>query len=230
MQDSDIAQIPWLSRSTIVSFIQSHFVSLQAQVLNDEVSGEWFLHHRPIAGVAKFGSSPVTHDFVSPITETVADIRGLGVFRHREKNVTDSNLTEQTAVWLFRSQRSVNSSTNTHYDYAFVWFSGRELDPSQFAVVLTTNNRTEWHCLRSSEGDRFPARSNDTSTLGSVHFLEYASDGLHPKTSATRSVRIKSEKVYALNDVIGHLSNKGLVGEWGEHLGDVLDFVITKPK
>ena len=84
MHGSDIAQIPWLSRSTIVDFIQGHYVSLQTRILKDERSDEWFLHHRPIAAVAKFGAIPLTHEFVSPITETVADIRGLGVLIDRD--------------------------------------------------------------------------------------------------------------------------------------------------
>ena len=229
MHGSDIAQIPWLSRSTIVDFIQGHYVSLQTRILKDERSDEWFLHHRPIAAVAKFGAVPLTHEFVSPITETVADIRGLGVLIDRDRSSAISDASDQTAIWLFRSLRSANSTIETHYDYAFIRAFGNDSGPSRLSVILTTNNRTEWHCLTDSEVSRSPTRSSDTSTLGSVHFTEYASDGLHPKTSVTRSVRIKSKKSYRLDQIIEHLSSNGFDGDWGQHLLAILDFVASKP-
>jgi hypothetical protein len=229
MRDSDIAAIPWISRSTIVNYIRAHYVSLQANILKDAVSGDWFIHHRPIAAVAKFSGVPLTQAFVSPITETVGDIRGLGTYLHSEKKQASPNAIEQTAVWLFRSLRIDSNVPTVHYDYAFVRMAGVDSNALSIQVILTTNNRSEWHFLADVESAKPPSRSSDTQTLGTIHFIEYASDGLHPKKSATRSVRIKAHHAIMLSEIIDHLTSQSLVGDWGEHLPEILDYVAATP-
>lgn len=228
INDSDIRQIPWLSRSSVVSFVQGHFVSLQAWIVQDELTDQWHLHHRPIAALAHYGNSSATHNFVSPITETVADIRGLGVIRREVGHDETKTSMAQTAVWLFKSIRMAESIPSTYYDYAFVRVSGSDLEPTQFTVVLTANDRTEWHSLSAQNGAHAPHRSSETSTLGFVHFTEYASDGLHPKASATRSLRIQSKSVTTLDQIRAYLMKSELEGDWGNHLSEILDFVSAK--
>ncbi len=228
MRDADIATLPWISRSSILSYIRAHYVSLQANILKDSSSGSWYLHHRPIAGVAKFGGVPLTQSFVSPITETVGDIRGLGTYLHPDKNLASSQSTDQTAVWLFRTLRMDGTLPVVQYDYAFVRTFGADLESLQFKVILTTNNRSEWNCLPNVETARPPLRSSDTTTLGTVHFIEYASDGLHPKTSVTRSVRVKSNQVFKQVEINDYLASKNLHGDWGDHIGEILDHVAPK--
>jgi len=228
IRDADIATLPWISRSSIMSYIRAHYVSLQANILKDSSNGGWFLHHRPVAGVAKFAGVPLTQGFVSPITETVGDIRGLGTYLQQDKNRASSEATDQTAVWLFRSLRMEGTLPIVQYDYAFVRTFGVDADSLEFKVILTTNNRSEWHCLPNVETARPPLRSSDTTTLGTIHFIEYASDGLHPKTSATRSVRVKSSQVFKQIQIIDYLATKNLHGDWGDYIGEVLDYVAPK--
>ncbi len=225
MRDADIAALPWLSRSSILSFIKAHYVSLQANIQKDASSGKWFLHHRPVAGLAKFRGVPLTQNFVSPITETVGDIRGLGTYLHQE---TGRPSTDQTAVWLFRSLRMEDTVPVVHYDYAFVRTYGDDPDDLRVKVILTSNNRSEWHCLPKVETSRPPIRGSDTTTLGTVHFVEYASDGMHPKTSVTRSVRIKSTQIFKQAEIDDYLATQKLQGDWGTHLGEILDYVAPK--
>jgi hypothetical protein len=228
MRDTDIAALPWISRSSILSFIKANYVSLQANILKDASSGDWFLHHRPVAALAKFGGVPLTQTFVSPITETVGDIRGLGTYLHQPTTRSPLSTTDQTAVWLFRSLRMDNAHPVVQYDYAFVRTYGDDSEDLQVKVILTTNNRSEWYCLPKVETSRPPLRSSDTTTLGTVHFIEYANDGLHPKTSVTRSVRVKSIQAFKQVEIDDYLAKQNLHGDWGSHLGEILDYVAPK--
>ncbi len=173
MRDSDISTLPWVSRSTILSYIQGHYVSLQATVMKDrQKNGRWHLHHRPVAAVAKFGGASLTEPFVSPVTESVADIRGLGVYR-AEPTVNEPDTVDETAFGYSENTRLKRYHPFGSIRLCLVRATGDDSDPNRFRIVLTDNQFQNWHCLVDSEITRSPRRPNDASSLGTIHITEY---------------------------------------------------------
>ncbi len=116
MLPSDQRNLPTLSRSIILGFLEDHYLSLQVRILKDSVTSNWQLHHRPIAMVGRYTGLPIAQDWVNAISSTVEDIRGLGVLQIPE------GVQSQTAVLIFRAawldERGENAGVR--HEFAFI--------------------------------------------------------------------------------------------------------------
>jgi hypothetical protein len=230
ISESDKESLPLLSRSTIAEFLLENYLSLQARIIKEPKSGKWILHHRPLAAVAKFRSVPLAQEFVDPVGQTTGEIRGLGILRPSLEVVEAA---PQTAVWLFRStwQKAGEPFDSTHFEYAFVHAIPQNVlythDQLALHTIVTSEQRTKFHYLRfRKEGKREPQSASETDLVGTVHFTEFANDGLHPKQTVTRAGQVRDDRSYSLGDIEAFLNAKGLTGGWEQHITAVLDAIV----
>jgi hypothetical protein len=230
ISESDKESLPLLSRSTIAEFLLENYLSLQARIIKEPKSGKWILHHRPLAAVAKFRSVPLAQEFVDPVGQTTGEIRGLGILRPSLEVVEAA---PQTAVWLFRStwQKAGEPFDSTHFEYAFVHAIPQNVlythDQLALHTIVTSEQRTKFHYLRfRKEGKREPQSASETDLVGTVHFTEFANDGLHPKQTVTRAGQVRDDRSYSLGDIEAFLNEKGLTGGWEQHITAVLDAIV----
>ncbi len=230
ISESDRDSLPVLSRQTIADFLAQNYLSLQVRIIKEPKSGQWILHHRPLAAVARFRSVPLTQEFVEPVGQTTGEIRGLGLLKPSLDSPTDA---PQTAVWLFRStwQKLNEMYSSTHYEFAFIYAVPQNVvyTPDQLAlhVIVTSEQRSKFHYLKfRKEGKHEPQSATETDLTGAVHFTEFANDGLHPKRTVTRDGQVRDERDYSLNDIQDFLNTKGLAGSWEQNVEAILDAMV----
>lgn len=79
--DQDRAALPTLSKGQILDFLENNYISLQARISHDLTTGQWRLHHRPLAAQTTFGVNPTSQKLEPAVEATIAEIRGLGILR-----------------------------------------------------------------------------------------------------------------------------------------------------
>ena len=80
VEPDDQKALPKLSKSHILRFLDTTWLSLQARFFLNPETNQWRLHYRPVAAQGSFANSNRTQTYESSIERTIEDVRGLGVF------------------------------------------------------------------------------------------------------------------------------------------------------
>ncbi len=226
MLPTDQRQLPVLSRPLILDFLNNHFLSLQARIFKDAGTSNWILHYRPIAAVGKYTGIPFSQKWVEAISNTVQDIRGLGIAE--AKGDQDGS---QTAVILFRltwlDERGETSGIRHElgFIHARPSTNRRNNDPFEIHFVATSNHRSVWNYFPPNANKRTRSE-NDCSLVGTIRFDEFMRGGLQPKSTVTRRMLAHAGASFRVEQIDNHLEGLGLQGGWSEHLSAAIAGII----
>jgi hypothetical protein len=230
VRESDKPRLPKVSRGRILQYLQDHYVTLQARIQKDPITGKLFLHHRPLAATTSFGRGRLTESFTEPTLLAVQDFHSLGIFLPSNQTPKPENL--RTLVMIYKSF-TVGATTGTGkiplkpvYEWVFV----RGVEPVDqdarhlvLHVFCTSGERRRMHRLVAWESPKNP---RDCGIFASVVFTEYTTLGLIPSKSATREVDYKSEMVFEWSDLDAFASEQGWTGDALDNLQPTLDAII----
>ncbi len=220
IREADKKTLPLVSRSLILSYVEDHYISLQARIAKDPATGKLILHYRPLAGVATFSGLPLSQEWVESVASTVRDIRGLGIYEGK-----DSDDDSQTAVILFRSAWLEEESSQPTYrhELGIVHAVPSKSDPNSLDLEMftTSKNRLHWHYFKPEKTKKTRSLSQ-CDLIASVRFDEYTSDGLQPKSSVTRALKVNGDETYHVAAIDQYLKEQGLNGGWSSHLKQAL--------
>lgn len=227
MISTDEKALPTLSRSLITSYLNEHYLSLQARISKDPVNSEWMLNYRPIAAVGRFGGQAYTQAWEEAIASTVQDICGLGILETK-----DPEDKSQTAVLLFRFtwlDEATNRSMYRH-ELGFLHAVPRANvrdgeDPFEFHLITTSNERKTWNYFEP-QGSSIPRSRTSCGIVGTIRFDEYMSDGLRPKRAATRKIDTRPIKSYDIETIKSYLASNQMDGGWNANLKRVLKAIV----
>jgi hypothetical protein len=223
---SDARLLPTLSRSTILRYIDSHFISLQARIEKDPVTAKWQLQYRPIAVIGSYSRAGTTQSFVDAIVTTIRDIRGLGIYRD-PKSESES----QTAILLFRSEwlDEAGLKPKARIEYCFMHAVPKtapfEGDPISLHFFFTSDDRTEWHYFPAKDS-RLPQAVSQCSIHAKVRFVEFDSSGLEPKSGLVRQMQSSSRDRFGQKEIEAFLKENNKEGTWDRNLTALLDAVV----
>ncbi len=225
MLAADEKALPTLSRSTITSFLEDHYLSIQARITKDPTTDEWALNYRPIAAVGSFRGSTSTQDWVHAISMTVNDICGLGLLKSGEDEPT------QTAVLLFRSTWMDPVIQRPKYRHELGFLHAVKAknpkegeDPFELHLVITSDERTKWHYIETSSSR--PSNPSQCGLVGSIYFNTFLSNGLEPKSAVTRRISTKSDRMVDVSRIEQYLKEQNLSGGWQENTIPVVKAMI----
>lgn len=227
MTRQDRRELPTLSGGKILDFLTSQYVVIQARILKDPVTGEEYLDHRPVAGIASFAQPGVAVEPQAALAHSLQQYRGVGLFVRKGEDEFPANL--RTLVLLNRTERATSSEgdeTEPRYEYVFVRARASGDSPGdalQLSVFGTSDGRTKLHWFR----DRLsPRRVEDCTVTTFVRFTKYSYAGLLPEKSVTRTSTTDVRASYLLTDLNAYAQRQG----WGEsafdRLTDVLDAIL----
>jgi hypothetical protein len=228
----DIPKLPTLSSSTILDYLNTHYVSIQAKIQKDPARGTLYFHHRPIAATGTFSGAKLAEDFSVAVAATVKDLHSLGVYVPPKLEPKPENL--RTIVLIHKHLAVENNLVRPGADriesrYEFVFVRGRpSLAGNQLDmhVFTTSDDRRKLHYLKSGYGARRPA---DCTLKGEVMFTKWGVGSIEPTESAMRRQTINSQAVYEMNDLDAYVKTSlKLTGTAMENLNETLDGIIDR--
>jgi hypothetical protein len=185
MMTDDQKQLPTLSRDQILSYLKSHFVSVQARIYREPLSRVLYLGPRCLALTSSFQSGAITKVFSPTVAQSLDNTRSLGLLLPKHLSPTPSNL--RTLVLVHKNQLNQDNTrdaeTKTNYEYLFIRARAAGPDQLELNVFATSDERTKLHWLKRAQS---PTGPSDCSVRGAVHFTEYSQLGLYPKSAVTR--------------------------------------------
>ena len=190
MLDSDKRGLPLLTSRTILRYLQENFVTLQVRLQKEPLTGELFLHHRPLAGMVAYRRPALTQSPTEGLSNTLKNYRSLGLYLGPDVESIPRNL--RTLVLLHKSEWDGGigmSGAKTKYEFVFVRARDRLPEVGGVATDLqlhtfaTSSERSILHYLRP--GDR-PRRPQDCSVKNLLYFTEFVDAGLRPVASVSR--------------------------------------------
>lgn len=225
----DRDDLPSLSRSTITSYLDDHFVSIQARVRRDLLDRKLYFHNRPLALTARYRGSKLTQSFEPLVSASIREFHSLGLFVPAEKRLKKPE-DFRTIVLLFRTELLQPIGKSTREIIEFVFIRGQESKDAagqpqlKTHVFVTSDERQNLNYLREASSPRSPAQC---SILGRIAVTEFDSTGLYPKASATRNYRIAKETDFSLASIESYCDSQGWEGGLSTNLSDVLDAIIA---
>ncbi|HEX4131142.1 MAG TPA: hypothetical protein VHZ24_13970 [Pirellulales bacterium] len=229
MQQRDQNNLPTLSRSLILDYLDEHYVSVQVQVQRDLETRELYLHHRPMALVARYRGPKLTQEFNEIVSAAVRDMRSLGLLTKSRTGLTPASLRTLVIVHknnLFDDQLGLGSA-RSHPSYELAFVRARATDDRKESLELhafaTTEQRRQWHYLRPCFP---PARPTDCSIRGSIVFTEFKYANLYPSASVTRRTTVKAKTSFTRGDLDRYLTSQGIAGDVFDNVNEVLDAMI----
>lgn len=218
---ADAADLPSLSRSQIMGYVEDHYLGIQVRVRRDLLDRKLYYHHRPIALTAKYRGAKLTQGFEPIVSGTVKDFHGLGLFVPAETRILKPEHL-RTLVLVFRTPILRAGRETDSYELAIVRGKERR-EGLENHIFVTTKDRQELHYLR--EGGR-PATRSRCTILGQIAVTKFDSSGLYPRTSATRSYRLATRSKFEIEDLEKFCSENELKGGFTENVSSVLDAII----
>jgi len=214
----DQADLPKLSGSKILGYMEQHFVVVQARVRQDLLDRKLYFHHRPIAVTTQFAAPRLTVAFEPVIANSIQDFHSLGLFTAETRRLKPENL--RTLVLLFKNNLLVGSRTRAQYEYAFIHGipdkTGKVLEHH---IFVTSDSRKKLNYLSDY---RQPRRQRDCSIHGSVVITDYDPSGIFPKTSATKSYDLNVARSYTMEEVNQYCETQKLIDGISKNLDAVL--------
>ncbi|MEQ8836442.1 MAG: hypothetical protein RID07_06520, partial [Lacipirellulaceae bacterium] len=224
MYSLDKRDLPTLSGRKIVSYMDNHYICLQVRIQKEPVSEELFLHHRPIACVAKYKGTRLTQEPTQGIASSLGNYRSLGLFLPEGERPTPSNL--RTLVLLHRGEKKDDQGVEREkFEFVFIRARRDRLDPEKLELhtFATTNDRTVLHHLNLDER---PNDTDDCSIKTMVQVTEYSHAGLYPSETATRDSQFNDKAVYSMAALESYAENQAWEGGPLKNLNLLLDDLI----
>ncbi|WP_010583517.1 hypothetical protein [Schlesneria paludicola] len=222
--NDDQKHLPVLSREQILSYLKSHYVTVQVRIYREPVTRALYLGPRCLAATRAFVGNTLSQAFSPTVAESLNNMRSLGLMLPVRAKATPANL--RTLVIAHKNE--ISSSTRgalakTIYELMFIRAHEAGPDHLELYVFATSDERTRLHLVKSAEKPMIPA---DCSVRGAVHFTEYSHGGVYPKKAVTRRSTVSSLKTFAWHD-IESFSRKRFDRAAIEDIAPVLDAIIS---
>ncbi len=223
--NDDQKQLPILSRDQILSYLKSHFVSVQVRIYREPVTRALYLGPRCLAATRSFQGTPLTKAFSPTVAESVNNIRSLGLLLPDRLQPTPAHL--RTLVLVHKNELSGGTKgvapAKSNYEYLFIRAREAEPDRLELHAFATSDERTRFHWLKPAESPMMPT---DCSVRGAVHFTEYSHQGLYPKSAVIRRSLITGQKSFPWETVEAY-SKKVFGNPAMGQITEILDAIIT---
>ncbi|QDT00212.1 hypothetical protein [Adhaeretor mobilis] len=220
----DQKNLPTLSGRSILSYLQSNYICLQVRIQKKAGSEDLFLHHRPIACVAKFKGTQLTQDLTAGMTSSLDNYRSLGMYLPKNQRPTPSNL--RTLVLIHKGE-GLDKEEKAFDKYELVFIRARQdrsdSEKLELHAFTTTDNRTMLHYLNC---DEHPDDNDDCSIKTMIHFTKYSHAGLYPSESETRDTQFNDRSEYNMAALESYAEAQGWEDGPLKHLNQVLDDLI----
>ncbi len=204
LADADKAELPVLSRSQVLDYLDSNYVLLQARVRKDLLDRKLYYHHRPIAVTARYTGTKVSQPFEPLVAQTTRNIRSLGVFV--DPNIRPTKPQHlRTLVMIYYNEMmrpsAFASQTRKVEQYEWVFVRGVETESGEALqphVFVTEENRTKLTYLR---GFQMPSRVSQCDVIGKIAITGFDRTGIFPESYLTRSYRLHERRRYDWSDL-----------------------------
>lgn len=239
--------LPMLSKIPIMDYIRRHYVTIQARVHRDPVTGIPYLHQRPLAGTIQYSGSRMTLEFTDTVARSVNDFRSLGLWLGPDEDPTPQNLRTLVLVDRYETGQSGLSSgrSKAAFELMFVrarfknkrGVAGDQAESKSNMVMdengvsnlilhtfVTTNGRQTLHYIAPD------AEVRDSQQCGIrvlVQFTSYA-HGAYPTGSVVIGQEVRSKMTYSEDKINRFARQKGWKGGRFAHLSQLLDAIIDK--
>lgn len=221
--EEDQADMPQLSKASILNYLAANYVSLQARIQKDAATRELYLHHRPLVATAKFGKVKLTEEFVPAVVNAVRDIHSLGLYLPPKAAPVPANL--RTAVMVHRHRElGVRGDAAERYELLILRGKPNHRDGLKVYAFATSDDRRQLHYLRSDES---PKRVRDCALQATVRFTKYSGGQLVPAESVVRRYTVDSQASFSVERLDKFVQqDRKLDGDVWDHLNEVLDQII----
>jgi hypothetical protein len=222
--EDDQADMPQVSKGLILSYLEDHYVSLQARIQKDAATRELYLHQRPLVATAKFGKVKLTEDFAPAVVDAVRGIHSLGLYLPDKTPPTAANL--RTAVLIYRhNELAEGGRTRQRYEFLILRARPARREGLTVHVFATSEGRKKLHYLK---GNASPQKVRDCALQADVRFVKYTGGDLVPAESVVRRYQLASQASFSISKLNRVLDDgQKLEGGVWEHLNQVLDEIIA---
>jgi hypothetical protein len=230
VREPDARAVPGLSRGEVLKFLRGRYVTLQAGIRQDPVSGHRYLHPRPMGGIALYRGSPLVQELTDGVAASLHNYRGLGLFLNPNTPVEPRHL--RTLVILHRSfhQSSAAGKDNElepRFEYVFVRAHD---DPNAEAglrlhTFATTQARSRLLQLPSCPD---PRGLHECSLTSMIFFTEFTYAGFIPVANATRETIFRPTASFRLEQLDEYAQSQGWQGDAFDNLTATLDAIIDE--
>ena len=252
---TDQAQLPKLSRGSIVNYLRENFIGIQVKIERDD-AGRPLIDDHAVAGLCRFAAPTLTADPYALIVQSIKDIRVLGVYPGRFKasaarlaagpevpatepadvqEKTPKPSDSQTLVMLHGhrqlSPTAAASSASAVWEGEFVFLHALAAEPDRKDVgpfmFVTSENRTKLHKVKIAYP---PSSVTSCDVQADITFTAYEYGGQLPKESAVRRSLVFDEWSVSVADADRWVKDQGLEGGALDNLTAVLDRLATEGK
>lgn len=230
LSNSDRADLPVLSRSRVVDYLESHYVLLEARIRKDLLDRKPYYHHRPIALTARYSGPRISVAFEPMVVQTTRNIRSLGVFVDSDAKVKKAEQLRTLVMIYFNemmrsSVDSVLSERSEQYEWVFVRGVESKFHQSlEPHVFVTEENRTQLVYLHRFQ---LPSRVQRADVIGRIAITGFDRSGIYPESYVTRSYQLQNRVRFdweQLNSECVQIYGGGL----DTHLNQMLDTIISR--
>ncbi len=227
LSPTDAHELPFVTRGPILSYLRDHFVSIQARVQRDPLTGERYLHHRPLAAAAAFAGPHLTQQPEAAVVSAVQDFRSLGLLLAADAAPEYRELRTVALVHrhLLEPRTATGNATRPNYEFAFLHAQpgdGSGSDPLLLHAFVTSGGRARLHHLRSG----LPTTRDDCGILAGVRLTEFAYAGTYPTSSVVRKVTLRSRQEFALDQLDRYAESQNWPGDALDHLPRIFDAIL----
>ena len=222
--NDDQKHLPVLSREQILSYLKSHFVTVQVRVYREPITRALYLGPRCLAATRAFVGNTLSQSFSPTVAESLSNMRSLGLMLPARAKATPANL--RTLVIAHKNEITSGGRgalAKTIYELMFIRAHEAGPDRLELHTFATSEERTLLHLVKPAEKPTIPA---DCSVRGAVHFTEYSHGGVYPKKAITRRSTVSSLKTVSWGDV-DRFSRKHFDHSALEDISPVLDAIIS---
>jgi hypothetical protein len=224
IRGTDRNDLPTLSRSRILDYLDKHYLNLQARVRKDLLDRKPYYHHRPLAATCNYLGSKLTQKFEGLVAITTKNIRSLGDYVEPEVGLIKAEHL-RTIVLLFPCEL-IDPTTNKAVDqFEWVFVRGvptKKEDGLDSHVFVSKNKRDRLVYLRPYAT---PSSPRDCGVLGNIVITNYDRTGIFPQEAATRSFRIATRNEYTWQKLEDY-SQQQFGKDLSIRLNQVLDAII----
>ncbi len=224
---ADRQNLPTLSAGRILAYLRDHYITLQVRVQKEPLSGELFLHHRSLAGVAPYKSTGLTQLPPEGLGARLKNYRSMGLFLPEGEKPIPRNL--RTLVLLHKNDQVAEADTSrlvTNYEYVFVRARAkgrRDQRTLDLHTFVTSDRRQQLHYLKPGLK---PSHSGLCSFKTLTYFTKYSKAGLYPMTSSSRGTVFNDRSLYGMRQLEAFATDQGWEGGALQNVTRLLDAII----
>lgn len=217
--------LPALTGHLIVSYIQEHFVSIQARIVKDPLTLGLFLAPEPMAATAKFQGALITERIQPAVRSSIQNFRSLGLLIEHGREPRPESLRTLVLVHKYLlAKPGSRTSSRPRPQYELVIIRGREKDGHlELHSFVTSNSRRVLHYLGES---RKPRRTTDCNIQATIYFSEYSHASLVPVKGIVRKSLVKSQSHFSLDKLKVFVKHRHWEGDVWDNVTEVLDNII----